>query len=933
TLSKNKFIVFTGVSGSGKSSLAMDTIYAEGQRRYVESLSSYARQFLGVMKKPDMESIEGLSPAIAIDQKSVSHNPRSTVGTVTEIYDFLRLLYARIGHPHCPNCKKEISQQSAEQIVNGILEQKGRIVIFSPIIREKKGEYSSLFLNLKKQGFRKARVDGIVRDIEEDIILIKTNKHSIDVFIDRVTIERKITEDNLKTLKSRLLQSVEIALKLSNGFVVASKVEDSAFEFPEYPKKMEDHLFSELFACPSCNISLPELEPRLFSFNSPQGACGVCQGLGTQLKVNPNLIYNPSLSVLEGGIFPWSHIIENRDSWTFKVLEKVAEQNDVNLKIPIKDLDEKKLNILLYGVKEKVAMGPYKARFEGIIPNLERRYKETESDYIRNEIDKYMVKEFCPDCHGNRLKKEALSVVIKGLNIVELTSMSIDETYQWFKELVSKEYLNAKERAISKPILKETLSRLKFLLNVGLDYLSLDRSAGSLAGGESQRIRLASQIGSGLSGVLYVLDEPSIGLHSRDHNRLIDTLKDLRDLGNTIIVVEHDAQTMLASDHIVDFGPLAGELGGEIIAEGTPEQIIKNTNSLTGQYLSKKKKVGEHLTPKTTISDKNILTILGCSHNNLKNIDVSFPLGNLICVTGVSGSGKSSLINETLLRQLRQEFGLKNKEKPGENKGILGIENINKIIDIDQSPIGRTPRSNPATYIKVFDEVRALYASTSLSKMRGYKAGRFSFNVKGGRCEVCQGEGQIRIEMQFLPDVYVACEVCNGKRYSREVLEVEYKGKNIADILDMSVTKALKFFENFPNLKQKLLALYDVGLGYIRMGQPAPTLSGGEAQRVKLASELCKRQTGKTFYILDEPTTGLHFADLEHLLSVLRRFVTQGNTVVIIEHNLDIIRNSDYVIDLGPEGGLKGGKIIFAGLLKDLLKQGKSYTAQALLKE
>ncbi|MBU1017275.1 excinuclease ABC subunit UvrA [Patescibacteria group bacterium] len=933
TLPKNKLIVFTGVSGSGKSSLAMDTIYAEGQRRYVESLSSYARQFLGVMKKPDVESIEGLSPAIAIDQKSVSHNPRSTVGTVTEIYDFLRLLYARIGHPHCPNCNAEISQQSVDQIVDGILEQKGRIIIFSPIIREKKGEFSSLLNTLKKQGFRKARVDGTVKDLDEDIFLIKTNKHSIDVLVDKVILEPKIKEADLNILKNRLAQSVEISLKLSNGFVISSQVKDASFEFPEYPQKMADTLFSELFACPSCNISLPELEPRLFSFNSPQGACSICQGLGTQLKINPKLIYNPNLSVLEGGIFPWAHTVENRESWTFRLLETVSQKHNIDLKKPLKSLDEKEVKILLYGLKEKVRLGGYNARFEGIIPNLERRYRETESDFIRNEIDKYMVKEPCPACHGNRLKKEALSVTIKGLNIVELTTMSIDEVFQWLRNLLLDQKLSNKEREIAKPILKETVSRLKFLLDVGLDYLSLDRCAGSLAGGEAQRIRLASQIGSGLSGVLYVLDEPSIGLHSRDHNKLIQTLKRLRDLGNTIIVVEHDAQTMLASDYVVDFGPLAGDLGGEIIAQGTPLQIMENPKSLTGQYLSGKKKVGQHLDNNSTFSKKEELVILGCTHNNLKNIDVSFPLGKFICVTGVSGSGKSSLVNETLLRQLRQEFGLKNNEKPGANKGILGIENINKIIDIDQSPIGRTPRSNSATYIKVFDEIRALYAATPLSKMRGYKAGRFSFNVKGGRCEVCQGEGQIRIEMQFLPDVYINCEACLGKRYNREVLEVSYKGKNIANILDFTVIEALRFFENFPAIQQKLLALRDVGLGYIKLGQPAPTLSGGEAQRVKLASELCKKQTGKTFYILDEPTTGLHFADLEHLLSVLKRLVNQGNTVIVIEHNLDIIKNADYIIDLGPKGGLKGGEIIFAGPLESLLKQDKSYTAQALIKE
>jgi len=934
-LPKNKFIVFTGVSGSGKSSLAMDTIYAEGQRRYVESLSSYARQFLGVMKKPNVESIEGLSPAIAIDQKSTSHNPRSTVGTVTEIYDYLRLLFAKIGHPHCPNCGSEIVPQSIDQIVDGMLDVGRRALILSPVVRERKGEYSTFFENLRKQGFKKIRLDGEVENVSDDILLIKTNKHTIDVVVDRVIIDKKRSDKEEKVLRDRLSQSVETALRLSNGYVIASEVTDASFEFPEFPKKMQDHLFSELFACPKCNISLPELEPRTFSFNAPQGACEVCEGLGTQLKINKDTIYNPNLSILEGGIFPWSSVIENRSSWTFKVLEKISERYDINLSLPIKDLPTGKLDIILYGVKERIPISGYSARFEGVIPNLERRYRETNSDFIRREIEKYMIKEPCPKCKGNRLKDNALCVTIKGLNIVEVGDLSIGNIYDWIKDLGAGNSLNTREKSISEPILKETIARLGFLLSVGLDYLTLNRSATTLAGGEAQRIRLASQIGGGLSGVLYVLDEPSIGLHAVDHGKLLATLKRLRDLGNTIIVVEHDAQTMFECDYIVDFGPLAGDKGGEVIAQGTCQEIINNADSITGRYLSGKRVVGDAINKKyyrRSGDAGKVLKILNCRHNNLKNITVEFPLGKFICITGVSGSGKSSLINETLLRALRQEFGLKNDEKPGENDGLIGVEYIDKVIDIDQSPIGRTPRSNPATYIKVFDEIRNLYALTPLSKMRGYRPGRFSFNVKGGRCEACQGDGQIRIEMQFLPDVYVDCEVCNGKRYNREVLEVEYKDKNISGILDMTVDEALLFFGNFPAIRHKLTAVQDVGLGYIKLGQPAPTLSGGEAQRVKLASELCKRQTGKTLYILDEPTTGLHFADLEHLLAVLRRLVWSGNTVIVIEHNLDVIRNCDYVIDLGPGGGEKGGKVIFSGPLRDLLKQEKSSTAQVLLK-
>jgi len=963
SIPKNKLVVFTGVSGSGKSSLAMDTIYAEGQRRYVESLSSYARQFLGVMDKPDVDLIEGLSPAIAIDQKTASHNPRSTVGTITEIYDYLRLLYARVGHPHCPNCGREISRQTVDQIVSNILtivethrhtSLGSRLLVLAPIIKDRKGEYTHLLENLKKQGLSRVRVDGQIRSLDDDFALIKTNKHSIEAVVDRLVLDSKSKsfEDTVR----RLGQSLETALKLADGLAIISEVCDKSFDFPENPKQLTDHLFSERFACPVCNISLPDLEPRLFSFNSPHGACPQCQGLGTELKINPDIIFNPDLSIREGGIFPWANIMEH-ESWSGRLLESVAKAHDIDLAALIKDLPSDRLKIVLYGTGSQVYAvtgrnrfgreRTYDTTFEGIIPNLERRYKETESEFIRREIERFMVKELCPVCKGVRLKKEALAITVLGLSIAEVSSMTVKEMRDWvgYEDGSEKQELNSREREISTPIIKEISARLQFLLDVGLDYLTIDRSATTLAGGEAQRIRLASQIGSGLSGVLYVLDEPSIGLHQRDQDRLIQTLKRLRDLGNTVLVVEHDEQTMLESDYLVDFGPGAGEHGGQVLAQGTPEEIKLNPKSITGAYLSGRKKievpefskssefVETHLAASTkedNASLQNNLTVIGARHNNLKNLTVRFPLGKLVCVTGVSGSGKSSLVNETLLRQIREEFHLKNEEKPGLNDGLLGLEYIDKVVDIDQSPIGRTPRSNPATYTKAFDDIRELFAQTKEAKIRGYRAGRFSFNVKGGRCEVCHGDGQIRIEMQFMPDIYVDCEVCAGKRYNHEALEIEYKDKNISQVLDMTVAESLTFFDNLPKIRSKLQTLSDVGLGYVRLGQPAPTLSGGEAQRIKLAAELSRRQTGKTLYILDEPTTGLHFADLERLITVLKRLVYYGNTVIVIEHNLDVVSFADWIIDLGLGGGAEGGHLVTEGTVEDIVSSENSWTGKYL---
>lgn len=955
---KNKLVVFTGISGSGKSSLTFDTLYAEGQRRYVESLSAYARQFLGVMDKPDVDNIEGLSPAISIDQKSASHNPRSTVGTTTEIYDYLRLLFARVGHPHCPICGREISQMSVDQIIEQVISNKAqviskkgrRIMVLAPIVKDRKGEHSTLFEDLKKKGFSKVRVDGQVRDLSDDLVLIKTNKHTIDLVVDRLVLEKKSTQG--QTMYSRLHQSIETALKMGEGSVIIADVLDASLEFPANPKKMEDHLYSERFACPVDNISLPEIEPRTFSFNSPHGACPTCTGLGALLEIDPQTILNPILSIAEGGILPWQKLASH-ETWFSRLVAAVGKDYGFDLNTRLGQLSEEAKKILLYGAGEeefKVEGRNRQGRwthfysaFQGLIPYLKERYKESESDFVKAEIEKYMYKEICPKCHGARLKDEALSIIIDGLNISELTTMSIKEGLDWVKKLPAK--LSERENQIAKPIIKEIQSRLQFLIDVGLDYLTLDRASMTLAGGESQRIRLASQIGSGLSGVLYVLDEPSIGLHQRDNSRLIETLKRLRDLGNTVIVNEHDGEMMENADLLVEIGPGAGEHGGKIVAIGTPDQIKKNPQSLTGKYLSGKKKVtvghpeqAQPFGPELRVEGRvegsmqnGHLKLLSASEHNLKNINVDFPLGQFIAITGVSGSGKSTLIHDILYKALAQKI-YRSRERAGTYQGLEGVEYVDKVVLVDQSPIGRTPRSNPATYTGAFTFIRDLFASSPEAKIRGYGPGRFSFNVKGGRCEVCEGEGQIKIEMQFLPDVYVDCEACLGKRYNREALEIHFKDKNIADTLRMSVEEALKFFENIPNIKNKLQVLFDVGLGYIRLGQPAPTLSGGEAQRIKLSSELSKRQTGRTVYILDEPTTGLHFADIERLLTILRKLVNFGNTVIIIEHNLDVIKNTDWVIDLGPEGGDAGGKVIAEGTPKDLAKVKSSYTGQYLAK-
>ncbi len=948
---KNQLIVFTGVSGSGKSSLAFDTIYAEGQRRYVESLSSYARQFLGIMDKPDVDSIVGLSPAISIDQKSTSHNPRSTVGTVTEIYDYLRLLFARIGSPHCPECGRKIIRQSTDQIVNQILtlikekisipgRKPLRLMIMSPVIRDRRGEFIQLFDNLKSKGFSKVRIDGQIFSIDEDFVLIKTNKHNIDAVIDRITIEKKHfkEEEEIKKIKSRISQSIELATNLSEGLVIVSEVSDNSFEFPEKPKKLMDNLFSKRFSCPVDNISLPEVEPRIFSFNTPHGACPKCTGIGSLLRVDPDLLLNPNLSLSEGGILPFARVILS-DSWYGRILLTVAKSIGIKLDKPLKELTDNQKKLLLYGTGEEIheVIGENRhgkivsifETFSGIVSELEKRLRETESEYVRNEIGKYLRIELCPECQGKKLKKEALSITINEKSIVDITAFSIADLSVWIDGL--EKTLNEKEKIIARLIIKEISTRLSFLNSVGLDYLSLDRNANSLAGGEAQRIRLASQIGSGLSGVLYVLDEPSIGLHPKDNYRLIETLKKLRDLGNTVIVVEHDRETMENADLIVDFGPGAGEHGGKIIAKGDISSIKNNPHSITGIYLSGKKKIISQHIVQTKISGNNkLLEINNCRGNNLKNLNVSFPLNRLICITGVSGSGKSTLIVDTLFHALSCRLNQFHREKGKEYDNLIGIENIQRVILIDQSPIGRTPRSNPVTYTGAFTYIRELFSQLPQSKAKGFLPGRFSFNVKGGRCEACEGEGQIKIEMQFLPDVYVTCDVCRGTRFNNETLDVYFKGKNISDILQMTVEESLVFFENIPGLYNKLQTLNDVGLSYIHLGQPAPQLSGGEAQRVKLSSELSKKGTKNTVFILDEPTTGLHFADLEKLLYVLKQLVVMGNTVIVIEHNLDIVRNADWIIDLGPGGGNDGGQIIGTGTVNDIISNSKSYTGRFL---
>ncbi|MEW6096640.1 MAG: excinuclease ABC subunit UvrA [bacterium] len=908
---RNKLVVITGLSGSGKSSLAFDTIYAEGQRRYVESLSAYARQFLGQMEKPDVDYIEGLSPAVAIEQRTASKNPRSTVGTVTEIYDYLRLLFARIGKPHCYKCKKPLTQQTIDEIVDQVmnLKDKTRIQILAPLVRGRKGEYQEILTTIRKEGFVRLRIDKKIYSIEEDIKLNKNKKHDIEVVVDRLVLKQA----NLVGERSRLADSIETAFKLSTGIV-----------FIEVDGK-EDLIFSSELACVHCGISYEELSPRMFSFNSPYGACHTCKGLGVKLEVDPDLVVpNKNLSVYDGAIRPWGIPWERLQH----TLERVARQHGFRLDVPFKDLKKEHQHILLYGTAGeyyRTRYGTYRywGEYEGVIPNLERRFKNTDSELSREEISEFMSNQPCPACEGARLKKESLAVTIQNMSIGDVTKLSIKKAHGFFQNLK----LNKKETLISRQILKEIKRRLEFLINVGLDYLTLDRPAGTLAGGEAQRIQLATQIGSGLMGVLYILDEPSIGLHQRDNKRLLDTLCCLRDLGNTLIVVEHDEATIRLADYVIDLGPGAGEKGGFVVAQGTPEQIINNNDSLTGKYLKGELKIP---IPKHRLKPKSkFIEVRRAAEHNLKNIDVKIPVGLFTCITGVSGSGKSTLVTEILYPALMQHLS-RSRTKPGKHKEIVGLRYLDKVINIDQSPIGRTPRSNPTTYTGTFTHIRTFFSLFPESKMRGYKPGRFSFNVKGGRCEACQGDGIIKIEMHFLPDVYIPCEVCKGKRYNRETLEIKYKGKNIADVLNMTVDEALNFFANIPYIKHKLETLSDVGLGYIKLGQSATTLSGGEAQRVKLATELSKRATGKTLYLLDEPTTGLHFADIQKLLDVLMRLRDAGNTIVVIEHNLDVIKTADYIIDLGPEGGDTGGEIVALGSPEEILKNEKSYTGQFL---
>ncbi len=916
---RDKLVVLTGISGSGKSSLAFDTIYAEGQRRYVESLSAYARQFLGLMDKPDVDQIDGLSPAISIDQKSTSHNPRSTVGTVTEIYDYLRLLYARVGTPHCPNCGRVVSKQTIEQITDQViaLPTKTDFMVMAPVIQDQKGEHKKVIAEVRKAGYVRVRIDGDIIPIEEaeDATLDKQKKHTIEVVVDRLTNDSSLD-------KQRLRESLEAALDLGDGLVIISEGDAKS-----------DHLFSQHFACPHCHISLPPIEPRNFSFNNPHGACPDCTGLGTRLEIDPaTVIPNDKLTIAEGAIRPWSRTSANQ-AWYIRFLEKVADANNFSLDVPVKDLTKKQLDMILHGTGTKEYTmdyssdrfeGEFTRNFEGVIPNLMRRYKETQSDYIRNEIEKYMRVLPCPTCGGKRLKPEALGVLIKEKSIADIANMTVEEARDFFNKL---SFTSAQHKTIAKQILKEISSRLEFLHNVGLDYLTLDRAASTLAGGEAQRIRLATQIGSSLVGVVYILDEPSIGLHQRDNEKLIQTLITLKELGNTVIVVEHDEGTILASDYVVDIGPGAGEHGGKVVAAGTPAQIMKDSKSLTGKYLSGKETIPAP--KKYRKGNGKQLVIRGADEFNLKNIDVQFPLGKFICITGVSGSGKSTLMTDILARALAQQF-YRAKDVPGKHAAIEGTEHLDKVIVIDQSPIGRTPRSNPATYTGVFTYIRDLFSQVPEARIRGYSPGRFSFNVVGGRCEACQGDGLVKIEMQFLPDVYVECEECNGQRYNPQALEIHYRGKNISDVLNMTVEEATDFFKNQPAIYNKLKTLNDVGLGYIHLGQSATTLSGGEAQRVKLATELSRRATGKTLYILDEPTTGLHFEDVKRLLNVLNQLVDKGNTVLVIEHNMDIIKSADWLVDLGPEGGSKGGQIVAEGTPRDVAKVAKSYTGKFL---
>ena len=915
---RDKLVVITGLSGSGKSSLAFDTLYAEGQRRYVESLSAYARQFLGLMEKPDVELIEGLSPAISIDQKTTSKNPRSTVGTVTEIYDYIRLLYARIGVPYCPKCGKKIEKQTIDQIVDTILElEEGtKIQVLAPIIRGRKGEFAKLLTDFQKEGFVRARIDGEIVELSDDIQIDRKKKHNVEIVVDRLVIKPDI--------RSRLTESVEIALKHANNLVSI-----------DIPGK-ETKLFSQNYACPDCGISFDELSPRMFSFNNPFGACPSCTGIGYLMKMDPDLIIPDKNKTLYDGVKAFgSSNMKKGETMAKMYFESIAKHYGVEIKnVPIKKLPKDFLDKILYGTgsdeidfeyASAAGVRKFTAPFEGVIPTLERRHNETKSQGMRDFYEYYMSESECPECSGARLKKEVLAVKVGDKNINELTSMSIDKIKDYLNSL----QLNKKDKMIADQIFKELNKRLQFLMDVGLEYLTLSRSSGTLSGGEAQRIRLATQIGSGLTGVLYILDEPSIGLHQRDNEKLIATLKKLRDLGNTVLVVEHDEDTMYAADQIIDIGPGAGVHGGHIMAQGTAEEVKLVSDSITGQYLSGRKQIP--VPKKRRKSNGKAIEVKGAEENNLKNIDVKFPLGQFICVTGVSGSGKSTLVNEVLYKSIAKELNGSNN-KPGKCKEIKGLHNIDKIINIDQSPIGRTPRSNPATYTGAFDMIRDIFASTNEAKMRGYEKGRFSFNVQGGRCEACNGDGILRIEMHFLPDIYVPCEICKGKRYNKETLEVKYKGKTIADVLDMTVEEALDFFSNIPRIKQKIQTLYDVGLGYIKLGQPSTTLSGGEAQRIKLATELSKKATGKTLYILDEPTTGLHIADVHKLVEILQRLVDTGNSIIVIEHNLDLIKTADYIIDLGPEGGDKGGQIVAVGSPEKIIKNEQSYTGKFLKK-
>lgn len=942
---KNKFTVVTGLSGSGKSTLAFDTIYAEGQRRYVESLSTYARNFLQLMEKPDVDNIEGLSPAISIDQKSAPRNPRSTVGTVTEIYDYLRLLFAKVGTPHCPECSRPIERQTAQQILEDVCSMKEgtKILVMAPMIRDRKGQHTKIIDKIKKEGFVRVRVDGEVISVLEIPNLDENKKHNIEVVVDRVVIKdlekksQKLSTGEVIDIpnpsRTRLADSIETALKFGEGLVMIGNHDTG-----------KDKIYSEHFACPTCHVSIPEIAPRNFSFNSPHGACQECHGLGTKLEIDPELVIpNPNLTLAEGAIMPWSTTTSHL-AWYNRILESVAKAHKFSMNTPIKKLSPEAMNIVLNGDKERKYTveignsepdsdeapsghfsGKYETSFEGVIPNLERRFLETESDYVRKKIEGYMRILECPSCHGKRLKPEILAITIADMSIIDVTELSVMKALNYFQSLK----LSPMKQEIARQITHEVCNRLRFLENVGLSYLTLNRTANTLSGGEAQRIRLATQIGSRLSGVIYVLDEPSIGLHQNDNDKLIKTLISLRDLGNTVIVVEHDVDTMLAADYILDIGPGAGKNGGNVVAAGTPAEIMKNPNSITGKYLSGEIEV--EVPKKRRKGNGKKLTLMGCTEHNLKDVTVEFPLGMFIGVTGVSGSGKSTLINDILVKRVSKEvYG--SKAAPGAHKDLKGVENIDKIINIDQSPIGRTPRSNPATYTGVFTDIRDMFAQTPESKLRGYKSGRFSFNVKGGRCEACAGDGIKKIEMHFLPDIYVPCESCKGKRYNNEALEIRYRNKNIHEVLEMTVEEALEFFTSIPSVKTKLQTLHEVGLGYIHLGQSATTLSGGEAQRIKLATELSKRSTGKTLYVLDEPTTGLHFEDVKRLLSVLQQLVDKGNTVLVIEHNLDVIKSVDHIIDMGPEGGDKGGQAIAKGTPEEIIKMKDSYTGMWLKK-